>query len=220
MSMSDLTGSAVRDAMRSRCSACPAAPRPNRGAVDHEAGDLEEHLRSGMRSIGGRIVLRSDLDHIAADDVDALQPAQDRLGLARHQAAHLRRAGARSESRVKTVDVEGDVGRAIADHAARGVDHAGDPYAVDLLGVDYCHAGIDREFPKIFRRAANADLHRALRIEHAVEHRLAEWSAMMKAAVVEWPHRVAMRIDLDHADRADRPPGASQGAQDRQRHGM
>src|SRR6476620_6688217 len=85
----------------------------DRWAVDHQAGDLEEHLRPGMRGIGGGVILWCDLHHVAADEIDALQAAQNRLRLARGEAANLWRAGARREGRVEAVDIEGQVGRPV-----------------------------------------------------------------------------------------------------------
>ena len=53
--------------------------------------------------------------------------------------------------------------------------------------------------------AADADLNRALGVEHAGEHRLAERAAMVKFGPVDLPHRVAMRIDVDETDRPVMP---------------
>ncbi len=38
---------------------------------DHQRKDLEQHLRPDHGRVGGRIVLRGHLDHVAADDVGA-----------------------------------------------------------------------------------------------------------------------------------------------------
>src|SRR3546814_13498626 len=48
---------------------------------------------------------------------------------------------------------------------------------------------------------ANADLDRAGGIEHAVEHRVAEGSAVVELRVVEGAAGVAVGVDVDHADR-------------------
>ena len=87
----------------------------DRRAEHHQAQDLEQHLRAGMRRVGGRVILRRDLDDVAADDVEALEAAQQLQHLARRQAADLRRAGAGREGRIEAVDVEGQIGRAVAD---------------------------------------------------------------------------------------------------------
>jgi hypothetical protein len=52
-------------------------------------------LRADHRGIGGGVVLRSDFNDIAADDLEALETVQDRLGLARREAAGFGRAGSR-----------------------------------------------------------------------------------------------------------------------------
>ena len=51
----------------------------------------------------------------------------------------------------------------------------------------------------------------ARRVEHAVEHRVAERPAVMELGLVEGAAGVAMRVDVDHADRpvlADRLAGS------------
>ena len=149
----------------------------------------------------GRVVLRRDLDDIAADDVDALQAVQDRLSLARGQASSLRRSGARREGRVEAVDVERDVGRAVADDLSRLFHDALDADPVDILDVQDGHPGFVGKPPEDLGRAADADLDRAFGVEHAGEHRLAERAAMVKFGPVDLAHRVAMRIDMDEADR-------------------
>src|ERR1700730_6212623 len=59
-------------------------------AEGHQGEELEQHLRADHRGVGGRVVLRGDLDDIAADEVDAGEAAQDRLRLAGRQTAGLR----------------------------------------------------------------------------------------------------------------------------------
>ena len=187
-------------------------PRHER-AEHHQAQDLEQHLRAGMRGVGGGIVLRRDLDDVAADDVEALQAAQDFQHFARGQPADFRRAGARREGRVEAVDVEGEVGRPVADDLSRLLDDGRDAQAGHFLGVDHGHAGLVGELPQIFGRAANADLDGARRVEHAVEHRVAERPAMVELGQVVGAAGVAMRVDVDHADRAAscRRPSGSDG---------
>ena len=79
--------------------------------------------------------------------------------------------------------------------------------------MDHGHAGFVGELPQIFGRAADADLDRARRVEHAVEHRVAERAAMVELGQVEGAAGVAMGVDMDHADRARscRPPSGSDG---------
>ena len=56
-----------------------------------------------MRRIGRRIILWSNFNHIAADDVEPMQTAQYLLGLARSYAPHFRGASAWSIGRVDSV---------------------------------------------------------------------------------------------------------------------
>ena len=72
------------------------------------------------------------------------------------------------------------------------------------------------ELPEVFGVAANADLDGALRVEHAVEHGLTEGPAVVELAAFERTARVAMRVDVDHADRSI----LADGAQERKAHRM
>src|SRR5690606_25080481 len=118
------------------------------------------------------------------------------------EPAHFRRAGAGRKGRVQAVYVEGQIGRTVTDHLQRLLDNGGDAHSRDFLGMDHRHAGLVGEFPKIFGRAADADLNRAGRVEHAVEHGVAERTAVMELCLVEGAAGVAMRVDVDHAYRA------------------
>ena len=106
-------GSDDRDA-RPILRASAGSARADRRAEHHQAQDLEQHLRPGVGGVGRGVVLRRDLDDVAADDIEPLEPAQDRLRLARRQAADLGRAGAGREGRVERVDVERQVDRPLA----------------------------------------------------------------------------------------------------------
>src|SRR5690349_14691872 len=53
-----------------------AATLADRGAVDHQAQDLEQQLGAGVSGVGGGIIFGGDFDHVAADDVQTLEPAQ------------------------------------------------------------------------------------------------------------------------------------------------
>src|SRR5690606_10644024 len=57
-------------------SSCPRLAAPCRRTEYHQAQDLEQHLGAGMGSVGGGVVLRRDLDHVATDEINALQPTQ------------------------------------------------------------------------------------------------------------------------------------------------
>lgn len=61
----------------------------------------------------GGVILRSHLNHVAADDVEPGQPSEKLDRRPRDQPADLRRTGARSEHRVEAADVAGDIDRPI-----------------------------------------------------------------------------------------------------------
>ncbi len=86
-------------------------PTPSLGSfVDswaeyHEARYLEQYLGAGLRRIRGAIVLRGDFPKVSSNEVQHFPACQ---------AADLGGSGARRKGRVEAVDVEGEVGRAIA----------------------------------------------------------------------------------------------------------
>src|SRR5882724_6411027 len=192
-----LTVSKVAEAGNSRRREAPAE--------DHQREDLEQHLGADHRGVAGRVVLRRDLDHVAADDVDALEAMQDRLGLARGETAGLRCPGAGREGRIETVDIERYVSRPIADDLSRLRHDPLDAHSLDILDVHDGHPGFVREPPEDLGWAADADLDRSLGVEDAGEHRLAERPAMVELGPVDLAHRVAMGVDMDEADRAVMP---------------
>ena len=71
--------------------------------------------------------------------------------------------------------------------------------------MQHGHPGFVGEAPEDLGRAADADLDRALGIEHAGEHGLAERPAMVEFGPVDLAHRVAMGVDMDETDRALAP---------------
>ena len=83
------------------------------------AQDLEHDGRTDQRGVAGRIEGRRDLDDVAADEVEPVEAADHALRLGGREAADLRRAGARRVDRVEPVDIEADIGRAVADDAPR-----------------------------------------------------------------------------------------------------
>ena len=78
--------------------------------------------------------------------------------------------------------------------------------------MDDGHAALVGEFPQILSAAADTDLDRALGVEHARQHRLPERPAVMELRALEGRARIAMRIDMHHADRL----AGAQRLQDRQ----
>src|SRR4029077_226644 len=114
------------------------------------------------------------------------------------------------------VDIERQVGRSGADDRTGLVDHRRDAHAGELLGVDHGHSGLVGEFRVDLAAAADADLDGFLRVEHAVEHGLAERTAVVETRAFQRAAGIAVGIDVDHSDRAfapDRP-------QDRMRYGV
>ena len=68
-------------------------------AEDHQREELEQYLGADHCGVGGRVVLRGDLDDVAANEIEAGEAAQDRLRLARREAAGLGCPGAGGEGR-------------------------------------------------------------------------------------------------------------------------
>src|SRR5262249_8532874 len=128
---------------------------------DDQREHLEQHLGPYHRGIAGRVVLRRDLDHVAANRVYPAQAMQDPLSLAGREPAHLGCAGAGREGRIETVDIERNVGRAVADDLEGPLDHALDAHLLDVLDMKHRHAGIVGKFPQELGGAANADLNGA-----------------------------------------------------------
>lgn len=169
-----------------------------------------------MRGVGGGVVRRRHFHQVAANDVQARQPPQHGLGLAHRHAANLGRAGAGRESGIQAIDVERHIHGRVADDGSRLGDDGVHPKPRNVLRMDHGHAGFIRELPQVFGRSTDADLDRARRVEHAFQHRLAEWPAVMEAAAVEGAAGVAMRIEMHQRHGL---PGA-QRPQDGQCHGM
>src|SRR5208282_2304486 len=81
----------------------------------------------------------------------------------------------------------------------------GNSERAELLDLDDRHAGCIGELPVEVCRTSNADLNRALRIQHSVEYGQAKGTSVMKFRAVEGAHRVAVRVDVHQADRALAP---------------
>src|SRR5690606_15184249 len=69
------------------------------------------------------------------------------------------------------------------------------------------------ELPKEFRLTADADLYGAFGVEHALEHSVPEWAAVVELVAFELSTGVAVGVDVNEAHR----PLASDRTQDRQR---
>src|SRR5580704_4752030 len=83
----------------------------NRGlrGVAQQAEIFPRHGGARKRGDLGDVVGRCHLDHIHAGEVQALQPAQDRLRLPARQAADLRGSGSGREGRIERVDIEAEI---------------------------------------------------------------------------------------------------------------
>lgn len=153
----------------------------------------------------------------SAPTVQPAQAADQLLGLEAGHAADLRGAGARREGRVEHVDVETHIGRPVAHHPPRFGQGRLDAQFDELFHVDHADAALAGESVVVRRihRAANADLHRAQRVEQTFLDGPAEWRAVGVGVVAEVAVvGIGMRIEMHHAQR----PLATQGAKDRQGH--
>jgi hypothetical protein len=154
--------------------------------------------------------LRSDLDNVTADDVEAGQAAEDAKRLCGSEPADFRCTGTRRKCRVQGIDVKADIGRALARYRARFFDHPLDTEFLNLFGVNNCHSRGIGKLPKILGIAANTDLYSPAGVQHAVKYGLPERAAMVKLAALERAAGIAMSIDVDHANRTIAANGAKQ----------
>lgn len=93
--------------------------------------------------LGVGVVRGRDLDDVGADEVDAVEAADDGAELARRPAARLGRTGGRGKGRVEGVDVDGQVdGPLGADAVADLLDDAVHADGVDLAGLDDLEAAV------------------------------------------------------------------------------
>ena len=164
-------------------------------------------MRAGLRGVGAGVVLRRDLHHIAAADVQAFEAVQNGQRFAGAQATDLRGSGAGCEDRVQAVDIERHIGRAIAHYGAGHAHDFGNTQCGYLLGMHHRHADIFGKLPQVFRRTADTDLDAARRVQHAVEHRQPERPAVVETGLVKRASGIAVRVDMHHAQRLRTPQG-------------
>jgi len=160
---------------------------------DHQREELEQYLGADHCGVGGRVVLRGDLDDIPRR---RCRGRRARAGSPAPRAASGRRprvSRARGEGRVEAIHVEGNIGRPAADDRRAPARRR-----------PRCRAGRHprcatpscpsrKRIPRRLGRAADADLNRPLGVEHAGEYRLAKRPAMVEFRAVDLPHRIAMR---------------------------
>ncbi len=142
------------------------------------------------------VVGRRDLDHIHPDEIEALHRPQDRQRLVARQPAGHRRARARRGRGIEAIDIEGQIGRPRADHSPDRLGNLGRRHGMDPVGMKDGHS----MRPLAVEAGADADLDRALRVDHALAHRIVEHAAMVDpAALVLFD--VAMRVELHQRER-------------------
>jgi uncharacterized protein YecT (DUF1311 family) len=180
-----------------------------------EAKNLKKHLCACLSSIGRRVVLRRNLYHVAADDVQACETTNYRLSLAHGQSANLWRASPRCEGGIKAIHIEGKIEAACSDNVAGAVDDGGDTQAVDLLSMNHGHTGFVRELPMIFGRSTNPNLNRSLRIEHAFQNSMPKGTAMMEFASIIRPSGIAVGVDMHKSYRSVPPENSQYWERDR-----
>src|SRR5206468_4980027 len=95
-----------------------------------------------------------------------------------------------------------DVRRPVTDHCTSFCNDRRYPHCGHVLHVQDSHTAVDREFPQILRTAVDANLNGTFRVQYPVEDRLAEWAAVMKLRSLERAARIAMRVDMNHANRS------------------
>src|SRR6266540_1358474 len=135
-----------------------------------QAEDLPHHGDTDERGVAAHVEGRRDFHDVAADQIEPTQAAQYALRLVRGVAADLRRAGARRIGGIEAVDVEADIGRAVAHDAAGLGDHLVHAEVEILLDGDHPHALLDRPHVVValVERAADADLDHALGVQKAL----------------------------------------------------
>ena len=108
------------------------------GAKRSDAEQLEHDVRREERGdLAGAVEDRGDFDDVAADEIQAGEPADELLRLVTREAADFRRAGARRERRIDRIDVERDVERtAAARSRARAPSSSAAPSRFDHADVD------------------------------------------------------------------------------------
>ena len=143
--------------------------------------------------------MRRDLDHVAANDVEAGQTNEQILAFPRRQPAYLRRSGARGEGGIEAVDVETHVDRPLPHDLSRPGDHCRHAHGLEFLDVDNRHAGVIGEFPDELGGATDADLDAAPGIDDAIEHGVTHGGAVIELGLVELAARVAMGVDVHQA---------------------
>jgi hypothetical protein len=176
----------------------PAANRPRgKAARTGTARDL--------RGVGRRIVLRRDLDDVAADDVDSGETAQDAEHFPRRETAHFGRPGARAQTPGRRRRRRSSRTRARRHDVARFATTAATPIACTSSS---CSTVIPLSYENSHRNSAPPRM--PIWIERSGsstpgEHRLPERSAVMELRALVDAGRVAVRVDVHHPTGRSRP---------------
>jgi hypothetical protein len=181
-----------------------------------EAGDLEHEVGGIDAGDAGRIERGDDLADVPADDVEAIEPAQDHLDVAHRDAARFRHSRAGGILGIQPVDVDGDVGRAIGEHALDFLDHRCPSQFLVLVHGDHSQTGL-LAVPDVVvtvAGAAQADLDHPGRIQQPLLDGPAHEGRVIDLGAHEVVEGVGMRVDLQHAHW----PLVRDCPQDRQRH--
>src|SRR5208282_6895764 len=131
--------------------------------LEHQVGRIQCRVPRGIEGWG-------DLANVAADDVEPDEAPQHHLAVAHAEPARLRHAGSDRVDRIEAVDVEGDVGGAIAHGLADLLDDLGAAHRLVIVHGDDAHARVlaVAEVVVAVARAAQADLDHALGIDQPV----------------------------------------------------
>src|SRR5262249_23092735 len=205
---------AYRTSPRSRLMAT-SLPVP----ASHRAEEFEHQVRGqDGRDLARPVEERRHLDDVAADQLEACEPANQPLRLVAREAADFRRAGSRRERRIDGIDVERHVRRA-GDHASDCVDDPVDAARFRLIDVDHGDAVLAMEVEIVLavHRAADSDLDEAAAVDDLLLDRAAERRAVKVLAAEVLVPRVDVRVELDERERSVL---FRERAQNRQRDGV
>ena len=176
--------------------------RCERRRLGHQRDQVERHRGSRYAGDLGVVVGGCDLDHVATDDVEAVEPAEQVEQLTTVEPAHLGGARARRERRVEDVDVDRDVDRGVPDALSDQVDGTVDAEDVEVTGPDDPEAEVVvvDEVELVVDRAADAEVDRLVLRQQAFFGRPAEDGAVGERRVEVGVPRVQVRVEVDQRD--------------------
>src|SRR5690606_4459378 len=178
---------------------CSWVPLPQGQKADEVVGDMGGGDGGDLRVVVGG----GHLDHVRADQVGAVQAAQDLQQLAAGEPARLGGAGARCVRRVEDVDVDGDVQRPVADALTQRVHHLVHTAPQHVGGGDDAEA----EAPVVLQvllavqRAADADVRGRLGVGQPFPQGPAEGGAGGVRRVEVGVPGVGVGVEVEQRDR-------------------